>query len=145
MLNKILWCIRLKQELCSTCNRLMCWRTHTVPKIWKNIPRYETARPPSFYIHVSVSDLYIPMIGPRILLYCICWPIVGIYTVNFLQIHECRNWERGRTVSYLGIFVLEFSIQCRTYGQKCGRNFDTKRRSAETTNLFILVTDLSRL
>ncbi len=35
-----------------------------------------------------------------------------------------------------------FAIQCRTYGQKCGRNFDTKRRSAETTNLFILVTDL---
>jgi hypothetical protein len=32
------------------------------------IPRNETARPRSqFYIHVSVSDLYIPMIGPPIL------------------------------------------------------------------------------
>ncbi len=24
------------------------------------------------------------------------------------QIHECRNWERGRTVSFLGIFVSNF-------------------------------------
>jgi hypothetical protein len=34
---------------------------------------------PNFCIHVSVSDLYIPMIGPPILLYCVCGPIVGIY------------------------------------------------------------------
>jgi len=27
---------------------------------------------PNFYIHVSVSDLYILMIGPHILLYCVC-------------------------------------------------------------------------
>jgi hypothetical protein len=34
---------------------------------------------PNFYIHVSVSDLYIPTIGPPILLYCVCGPIVEIY------------------------------------------------------------------
>jgi hypothetical protein len=34
---------------------------------------------PNFCIHVSVSDLYIPTIGPAILLCCICEPIVGIY------------------------------------------------------------------
>jgi hypothetical protein len=34
---------------------------------------------PNFYIHVSVSDLYIPTIGLPILLYCICGPIVGRY------------------------------------------------------------------
>ncbi len=34
---------------------------------------------PNFYIHVSVSDLYIPMIGLPILLYCVCGPIVGLY------------------------------------------------------------------
>ncbi len=28
---------------------------------------------------VSVSELYIPMIGPLILLYCVCRPIVEIY------------------------------------------------------------------
>jgi hypothetical protein len=35
---------------------------------------------PIFYIHVSVSDLYIPTIGPQMR-----------YSK---QIHECRNWER---------------------------------------------------
>jgi hypothetical protein len=34
---------------------------------------------PNFYIHVSVSDLYIPRIGLPIMLYCVCGPIVGIY------------------------------------------------------------------
>jgi hypothetical protein len=40
---------------------------------------------PYSYIHVSVSDLYISTIGLPILL-------------NRSQIHECRNWERGRSV-----------------------------------------------
>jgi hypothetical protein len=35
----------------------------------------------NFYIHASEMDLYIPTIGPPILL----------------------NWERGRAVSFLGI------------------------------------------
>jgi hypothetical protein len=59
---------------------------------------------PNFYIHVSVSDLYIPTISPPILLYCV------------------RNWERGRAVFFLGIFVsnLRYStfavrtVQCDT-------------------------------
>jgi hypothetical protein len=34
---------------------------------------------PNFYIHLSVSDSYILTIGPPILLYCVCGPIVGIY------------------------------------------------------------------
>jgi hypothetical protein len=34
---------------------------------------------PSFYIDVSVSDFYIPTIGPPILLYCVCRPIMEIY------------------------------------------------------------------
>jgi hypothetical protein len=37
---------------------------------------------PYSYIHVSLSDLHIPTIG---------------------QIHECRNWERGHAVTFLGI------------------------------------------
>jgi hypothetical protein len=64
-------------------------------------PRNETAWPsyfrnriimvpsPIFHIHVSVSDLYIPRIGLPIL-------------------HECRNWDRGCAVSFLGIYDLEF-------------------------------------
>ncbi len=34
-------------------------------------------------------------------------PIMEIYK-NRSQTHECRNWERGRTVSFLGIFVSNF-------------------------------------
>ncbi len=64
-----------------------------------------------FFIHVSVSGLYIPTIGPPILLYCDWWTDRGEY-INHSQIHEFRNWERGRTVSFLGIFVFEFSAQC---------------------------------
>jgi hypothetical protein len=63
---------------------------------------------PNFYIHVCVSDSYIPMIGPPILLYCVCGPIVGILYINCSQIHECRNWERGRAFSFLGILVSTF-------------------------------------
>ncbi len=40
---------------------------------------------PNSYIHVSVTDLYIPTIGAPLLL--------GIYRSKIL---ECRNWERGR-------------------------------------------------
>jgi hypothetical protein len=34
---------------------------------------------PNFHIHVSVSELYIPMIGLPFLLEEICEPILGIY------------------------------------------------------------------
>ncbi len=47
---------------------------------------------PTSPIHVSVSDIYIPRIGLPIL----------------LLVHECRNWKRGRAVSFLGIFVCNF-------------------------------------
>jgi hypothetical protein len=58
---------------------------------------------PNFHIHVSVGDLYIPTIGPPILLQQNRWIILRIYTVNPSQIPECKNWERGRAVSFLGI------------------------------------------
>ena len=34
---------------------------------------------PNFYIHTSVSDLYIPTIGLPILLEEMCIPILGLY------------------------------------------------------------------
>ncbi len=34
---------------------------------------------PNFHIHASVSDLYIPTIGPPILLEEICGPILELY------------------------------------------------------------------
>jgi hypothetical protein len=48
------------------------------------IPQKETARPlsPDFHIHVSVSDLFIPMIGPPIFLQQ-NRPFLGIFVSNF--------------------------------------------------------------
>jgi hypothetical protein len=30
---------------------------------------------------------------------------MGIYTVNRSQTHECGNWDCGRAIPFLGIFV----------------------------------------
>ncbi len=51
-------------------DEVLCYTENTLyRKSEINIPRNETARPrSSFYIHVSVSDLYIPRIGLPILL-----------------------------------------------------------------------------
>jgi hypothetical protein len=62
---------------------------------------------PNFYIHVSVSNFYCPTIGPQMQCSKIGGPIVGIY--KSLTVHECRNWERSRAVSFLGIFFSNFS------------------------------------
>jgi hypothetical protein len=56
---------------------------------------------PNFHIHTSVSDLYMPTIGSPILDQS--WEYI-----NRSQILESRNWERGRTISFLGIFVSNF-------------------------------------
>jgi hypothetical protein len=53
-------------------------------KFEKNIPRKGTARPQSqFYIHVSVSDLYIPVIGLPILTDTCMWKL-GLRPRKFL-------------------------------------------------------------
>jgi hypothetical protein len=54
---------------------------------------------PNFHIHVSVNDLYI--FRMPILLQPNSQTHLGEY-INRSQIHECRNWERGRAVSFLG-------------------------------------------
>ncbi len=67
------------------------------------IPRKGIAR--SFHIHASVSDLYIPRIGPR-LFFC-SRPIVGIYK-SLTGSHECGNWDCARPIPFLWIFVSNF-------------------------------------
>ncbi len=63
---------------------------------------------PNFHIHVSVRDLYIP----RIHISCsrIGRSIMGIYTVNRSQTHECGNWDCGRTNFFSGNICFQFSV-----------------------------------
>jgi hypothetical protein len=60
---------------------------------------------PNFLIHVYVSDLYIPTIGQN-------------RQTDRSQIHECRNWERDRAVSFLRIFVSIF--RCTVFAMQPG-------------------------
>jgi hypothetical protein len=64
---------------------------------------------PNFNIQVSVSDLYIPRIGPHISLQQNRQTDPGNICINLSQIYECRNWETEHynsvleiTVSFLG-------------------------------------------
>jgi hypothetical protein len=66
--------------------------------------------------------LYIPTISPQKQYSNIDRPIVGY--INRSQIHECRNWERGRTVSFMGSFVWTF---------RCSANMSKKRQSTIQT------------
>ncbi len=56
---------------------------------------------PYIYIHVSVSDLYIPH---NFLRSRIGRPIIRILYIN----RSPKHWERGRAVSFLGIGVSIF-------------------------------------
>ncbi len=60
----------------------------------------------NFHFHVSVSVLYILRIGPHVS----CSRIgrrSGGY-INRSQTHECGNWDCGRAIPFLGIFVSNF-------------------------------------
>jgi hypothetical protein len=60
---------------------------------------------PNSYIHVSVSNLCIPRIGPHI------WLQQNRQTEpNHSQIYECRNWETERYNSVLEITRLHSFI-----------------------------------
>ncbi len=82
----------------------------------------------NFYIHVSVSDLYIPTIGPQTQYRKIGGPVMWIYKL----ITDKWMQKRGHAVSFLGIFVSNFRCsgvglrppQERRYycGQKRGNN-----------------------
>ncbi len=76
----------------------------------------------NFDIHVSVSDLYISTIGPLIVLQenrqGQSWE-----NINLSQKRECRNWDCGTTVPFLGIFVSIFgtvALQCLKMLRKGG-------------------------
>ncbi len=76
------------------------------------IPRKEIARPQSqFRMHVSVSDLCIPRIGPNIFLCSrIGRPIVGIYK----SLTDTWMWKLGLRPrnSFSGNICFKFSVLC---------------------------------
>jgi hypothetical protein len=77
-------------------------------KFETNIPRNETARSRSQFLHSCICERFIYYhIGPPIMLYCVCGTIMGIH-INHSQIHEFRNWKHGSEVSFLGIFASTF-------------------------------------
>ncbi len=53
---------------------------------------------PNFYIHISVSNLYIPAIGLPIWLQKNRWIDPGNIHINRSQMYEYGNWEQGRAV-----------------------------------------------
>ncbi len=63
---------------------------------------------PNIYIHVSLSDLYIPRISLHISSSRTGIPIVGIHYIIRLQTHKCGNWDWGPDIPFLGIFVSNF-------------------------------------
>ncbi len=60
---------------------------------------------PNFHIHVSVRDLYIPRIGPHAYFLQQNRQIKTWEYINRSQTHECGNWDCGRAIPFLGIFV----------------------------------------
>jgi hypothetical protein len=62
----------------------------------------------NFYIHVFMSDLCIPRIGPHISCSKIGKSIVGIYIEIAHRHVNVKNWDCGRANPFLGIFLLNF-------------------------------------
>ena len=64
---------------------------------------------PNFYNHVSLSDIYCIVFSRSVrLFFCIAVADRSWEYINRSQIHECRNREQGRAVSFLEIFVSNF-------------------------------------
>jgi hypothetical protein len=72
----------------------------------------------TFTVTVSVSDLYIPRIGPH--MYCIilraewCWPIVEIILYVYKSLPDTWMWKLGLRPrnSFSGNIFIEFSVLC---------------------------------
>jgi hypothetical protein len=77
---------------------------------------------PSFHIHASVSDLYVPRIDPHIFLQQNRQADLGNMYINRSQTHECGNWDQGRAIPFLSIFVSNFQNRlcsvCTTVSSK---------------------------
>jgi hypothetical protein len=96
---------------------LLCRAGAQTPLLYRkfgtNVPRYETARPRSQFLHLCISErfIYIPTIGPTILLYCVC--VRSWEYINRSQMHECTvEIKNGAAQLHFWEFFGEFSVQC---------------------------------
>ncbi len=78
-----------------------------------NIPGNETARPHFQFLHSCICERF--FIFPRSvrLFCCLAFADRSWEYINCSQTQECRNWEWGCAVSFLGIFISSFwYMQC---------------------------------
>ncbi len=73
-----------------------------------SIPRNETARHRSQFVHSCICERFIYFHNQSAFFSCIAFTDRSWEYINCKQIHECRNWEWGRAISFLGIFVSNF-------------------------------------
>jgi hypothetical protein len=109
------WALDFKEKIGKPSLRVQTIFVFCLPEIFKNIivrisieytvfPEMKLCSlVPKSYIHVSVSDLYIPRIGQPIWLQQNRQTDPGNVYVNRSQIHECGNWETEHYNSVLEI------------------------------------------
>ncbi len=78
-------------------------------KLETNIPRKETAWSSFQFLHSCICERFINS-HDRSSYFSVLHlrTIVGIYKSLTNTIHECRNWEPGRAISFLGTFFSNF-------------------------------------
>ncbi len=87
-------------------------------KIRLCIPRNETVRPRSQFRHSCICERFIHSQDQSTYFAAAKLVDRSWEYINRSQIHELRNWERGRAVSFLGIFVSNsrtVSLQCTSF------------------------------
>ncbi len=97
-------------------------------KFETNVPRKGIVWPrPNSYIHVSVSDLNIPLIGMPILLQENRW---AERENSRSQTHECGNCNWGRAMPFLGIH--KFKLLCSVYKKQRGSPWSSRGHECPT-------------
>ncbi len=105
----------------------MCTAKTQYREFETNIPRKEISWSQSRYPHymycnVSVNDLFIPTIALPILLQEKYVDQFWEY-INRPQTHECGNWDWGRAIPFLGIYINGiFVAVCVTFKYLWDRN-----------------------
>ncbi len=69
----------------------------------------------SQFLHSCICEEFIYSHDCSTFFCCIAFADRSWEHMNRSKIHECRNWERGHVVSFLGIFVSNFRCSVKVY------------------------------